>query len=62
MVLDWTCRIRIAFPVLRDFNQPVPLLGIQFWRIYTLSLAKRLMKAPLGTVLGESVGKLKAFL
>ena len=27
-----------------------------------LSLAKRLMKAPLGTVLGESVGKLKSVL
>lgn len=41
VVLDWTCRIRIAFPVLRDFNQPVPLLGIYNSGEYTAQSCKK---------------------
>ena len=42
VVLDWTCRIRIAFPVLRDFNQPVPLLGIYNSGEYTAQSCKKI--------------------
>ena len=62
VVPDWTCCICSAVPALRDFNQLSHFSAYTILENIRLGLAKRLMKAPLGTVLGESVGKLKSVL
>ena len=41
MVPDWTCCICGAVPALRDFNQPVPFLGIYHFGEYTARPCKK---------------------
>ena len=59
VVLDWFGRLCLALCVLWNFHNTFAYLGLYDFGNIRLSLAQRLMKAPLGTVLGESVGKLK---
>lgn len=62
MVLDRAWRLCDTLLALWYFNEPVPHICLHHLENIRLTLAQRLMKAPLGTVIGESVGKLKSVL
>lgn len=59
MVLDWFWALMPCACVLWNFHNTSDISAYTILENIRLSLAQRLMKAPLGTVLGESVGKLK---
>ena len=62
MVLDRAWRLCDTLLALWYFNEPVHISAYTILENIRLTLAQRLMKAPLGTVIGESVGKLKSVL
>ena len=59
MVLDRTWRLCDTLLALWYFNEPVPHICLHHFGEYSFDPCPAADEAPLGTVIGESVGKLK---